>query len=512
MRSPALPFARAFCHPLLWLVLLGGTSALAYLHLTQSYLLPTVVDKYLLTDFGRANEWSKTSLADFLVSIFGAFLLYLIAWFVIRRSSSESTAGPQAFTHYRERDRRRLALVLAFALLFAVILMAMYPITATDIFEYAMHSRIVTHYQQNPLAVPPLAFKGDPFLTTTNWAAHPSPYGPLWVLLTVPGSLLAGSNLILNLFWMKGMSVMFYLGCVLMVAAILRHKDVRQQAAGTLLFAWNPLILFEAPGNGHNGIMMMFFALLAIYLLVRRKWDWVIPALVGSVLVKYITAILILPFLIYCWRAQDSGRPRWKWLFKSGLVSLLFVVLAFSPFLSVPSGLLEEANFYSLLALPTVAYGVLNGIHGDKTAKVLTIAASVTAYLAVYLYSLRILGRADRPRQLILLATWLLVAYLGVACMHFQPWFVIWPVTLGIWIDHPMFRRVLLVFTASALLSYAANFFWVWNFRVWTRLQVNLVFVAVIFGPPLVTGLVSLAWSALASLRRRRMKPSVVTA
>jgi hypothetical protein len=50
---------------------------------------------------------------------------------------------------------------------------------------------------------------------------------------------------------------------------------------------------------------------------------------------------------------------------------------------------------------------------------------------------------------------------------------------------------VLVVFTASALLSYAANFVWIWNYKAWQILQVNAMFVFVVFIPPLIVGLLS---------------------
>ncbi len=473
--------------PILQVVVLGVLSWLIYLHLTLAYPLSVFVAKYPLTDFGRANNWSPPTLADFLLSIFGAFSLYLLAWQVVRR---------------HPRERRLLWLVLAFGALSALTLLAMYPITATDVFEYVFHSRILVHYGENPLSVPPMSFKGDPFLKTVNWAQHPSPYGPLWVILTVPGSALGGNDLLLNLFLMRALTGVFYLACAVVIAAILRTKDLEQQVGGTLLFAWNPLILFEAPGNGHNGIIMMFFALLAIYLLIKRQWLWVIPVLVASVLVKYITAILLLPFLIYCLRAQDGRHTRLVFLVKTSLLSALLVVVLALPFLSIPSGLLEEANFYSLLAVPTLAYNVLKGIHGDKIAKALTIGASVGSYLLLYGLSIRALARDPRPHGLILLSTWLTVAYLGIACMHFQPWFTVWPIALGIWINHRLARRVLIVFTLSALLSYAANFLWIWNIRTWQTMQVNVMFVLVIFAPPLLVGLVSKLWDARFSAAR----------
>jgi hypothetical protein len=476
-------------NPLLQIFILGLITWLAYLDLALTYPLKKMVDQFPLTDFARANGWSQSSLFDFLISIFGAFVLYVIAWRIVRS---------------HPRDRRLLWLIFSFAVLFALTFLMMYPITATDVFEYVFHSRILVHYGQNPLAVPPNAFPNDPFLKTVNWARHPSPYGPLWVLLTVPGSLIAGDDLILNLTLMGTLAVVFFLGCALMIAAVLRCLNPGYQVIGTLLFAWNPLVLFEAAGNAHNGIIMMFFALCAIYFLVRRQWLWVIPALVASVFIKYITAILLLPFLFYCWRAQADKRQRWSYFIKTSVVTAIFSALIILPFLQVPAGLLEEGNFYSLLALPTLIYNLLLGIHGDKVAKIITIIVCVLAYLILYVISLRA-KRGQNPQELIVLSTWLIVAYLGIACMHFQPWFAIWPIALGIWVDHPLVRRVLVVFTASALLAYVANYYWIWNYRVMQKFEVNLMFTLVIFSPPLIVGLISraraLSWAYAERLR-----------
>jgi hypothetical protein len=484
---PALP--RWLKSPLLQIIILGTVSWLIYLHLTLTYPLNTFVAKFPLTDFGRANNWSQLTLVDFLVSIMGAFGLYLITWGIVLR---------------HPHDRRLFWVVIAFAALFALTLLEIYPITATDIFEYVFHSRILTRYGENPLTTPPIAFKGDPFLKTVNWAVQPSPYGPLWLILTVPGSLFSGNDLLLNLQMMKRLAVVFYLGSALLVAAILQHQSPARKTAGTLLFAWNPLILFEAPENGHNDIIMMFFALLAIYFLVRRRWLWVLPALVASVLVKYITAILLIPFLVYCLLAQNGWRDRLRFLVKTGAICAVIVALLVLPFLAVPSGLIYEADFYSLLAVPTVAYFFLKGIHGDKMAKTLTLGFSSGAYILLYLLSLRWLAHPQRLRILLLLSTWLTLAYLVVGSMHFQPWFAVWPLALGIWLNHSLTRRVLLTFTMSALLSYAANFFWIWNIRAWQSPEVNVMFVLVIFAPPALVGLLSLLWDAWFGLAKNR--------
>lgn len=475
-------------HPVLQIMVLGTASWLVYLHLTLTYPLTAFILKYPLTDFGRANNWSILTLGDFGLSILVVFALYLLAFLVVRRHPNR---------------RSLLWLTLAFAVLYGVTLLVIYPITATDIFEYSFHSRILTRYGQNPLTTPPIAFKGDPFLKTVNWMVQPSPYGPLWVILTVPGSLLAANDLVMNILMMKALAVIFYLGCMVVIAAILHVHDPIRKLVGTLLFAWNPLILFEAPGNGHNGIIMMFFVLFAVYLMVNRRWVWVLPILGASVLVKYVSALLLVPFLIYCVRAQLGKRNRLVFLAQTlALTGILLAILEF-PFLAVPTGLLDETNFYSLLAVPTLAYHYLKQIHGDKMAKTITFVASSLAYIGLYTSSLPFLRGLNRHRSLLVLSTWLLMAYLLIGSMHFQPWFAVWPITLGIWVYHPLTRRVLLTFTLSALLSYAANFFWVWNYRAWSTVQVNLMFVLVIFAPPLIVGIAGAVWNFVLSVERQ---------
>lgn len=464
--------------PFLHLGVLGAFTWLFYLHMTMTYPLPGVVARFPLTDFGRANNYSPAALEDFLISIFIPFGLYLMAWQVLRRVSS---------------DRRLLALVVGFAILFTLTLLIMYPIGATDLFDYVFYARILVRYGQNPLSVPPMVFRSDPFIKTVVWYKTPAPYGPLWVLLTAPGSYLAGDNLTLNLFAMNVLPAVFFLGCVLVIPSILKHLGPGHRLVGTLLFAWNPLVLFEAPGNAHNGIIMMFFLLLAVYFLVRRAWIWVMPALAASVLIQYASALLVLPFFLYCLRAQAGSKNRFRDLVISGVISSVLVAVVIAPFFAIPTGLLEEAHWFSLLAVPTLLYHYLKGFIGDSNAGFWTMLGTHLTFLVVYGFGLRRMNSIEHPRGLVHLSTWLILAYLAMASVSFQPWFILSPIALGIWIDHRLVRRVILVSTASGQLSYAVAFFWVWNWTLWQRIQTNAIVVGVIFGPPLVAGVLTVA-------------------
>jgi hypothetical protein len=99
--------------------------------------------------------------------------------------------------------------------------------------------------------------------------------------------------------------------------------------------------------------------------------------------------------------------------------------------------------------------------------------------------------------------------------VYFQPWFIKWLVALGIWANHAAIRRVILTFTASGLASYAVSFYWVWYWTMWDKTTTNAIFVAVIFGPPILVALASLAWKSLPGIKAKltqRPEPVLVEA
>ncbi len=487
--SSRLP--KFFFIPTFQIITLGILSWFFYFHLTSRYPLGTLVAKKVFGDFGRMNGYVPAAMYDYLLSLAVPFVAYLIAYRILKGCA------------YR---RQLLVWILGFAVLFAATLVVMYPIGATDMFDYVFYSRIFVHYGQNPLSTPPIKFSSDPFFRNVIWYRTPSPYGPLWILLTAPGSWFAGDDLTMNLIMMHALPAIFFLASAGVIALILRHSDSAHLLAGTLLYAWNPLVLFEGPGNGHNGIIMMFFVLAASYFLIRRQWAWVLPALVASVLIKYISAILILPFLIYCWRSQSDLRNQIRYLILTSVISLALITVVVAPFLSVPTGLFDEANWYSLLAVPTLAYHFLNGMVGEKDAKTWIMVSTAVVYLVLYFFSLRYIPMEQKPRRLVLLCTWLTAAYLTIACVYFQPWFIKWLVALGIWANHTIARRVILIFTASGLASYAVSFYWVWYWTVWDKATTNTIFVTVIFGPPILVGLLSLAWREMPRLHAKLLE------
>ncbi len=199
-------------------------------------------------------------------------------------------------------DKTLGKLVLGIGLACAVVLLWSYPLFSQDVFDYLFHTHEWVRYGASPFTHTPSQFSFDPLYPYVSWTEAPSPYGPVWILLTAPLSWLAGSDLFANLVLFKGLSVLCYAGSALLLYVILGKALPRYRVAGTLLFAWNPLVLMEFGGSGHNDIVMVFFAILAAWLVLNGRFALGLLAFTASMLIKIVTIFILPLFVIYVWR------------------------------------------------------------------------------------------------------------------------------------------------------------------------------------------------------------------
>lgn len=193
-----------------------------------------------------------------------------------------------------------------------------FPAFSYDIFNYIATAKVTFFYQENPYLVMPIEFVGEPMLKFTHAANKIALYGPAWILLTIIPHFLGLGNILLTLFTFKLLAALFYLGCVWLIWR-LSEKSVYSLA----FFALNPLVVIETLNSSHNDIVMVFFTLLALYLLFSKKKLLSWGSLLISVGIKYATLILA-PVFIFS--------PRFK---KETLITLscwlLFGVFLLSP-------------------------------------------------------------------------------------------------------------------------------------------------------------------------------------
>lgn len=200
----------------------------------------------------------------------------------------------------------RLRWVLLPILLFSLPLLLVPGMFSGDLYLYMFYGRIISTYGQNPIVVPPDHFSSDLHLNWVYWKWLPSAYGPVWLMVSGALSGLAGNALFANIFTYKvAVLGVHFLTTVVVWSAV---KSVRPELAtwAAIFYGWNPLVLFETAGSGHNDVMVALFMGLNLMAVFNRRWLYAVFFLVAAAMVKLTTALL-LPALVLAWALSVSG-------------------------------------------------------------------------------------------------------------------------------------------------------------------------------------------------------------
>lgn len=376
---------------------------------------------------------------------------------------------PYAFAlAFASRVHGRAGLLLAFAgaAIFGVTMLAIFPAGGTDVFSNIIDARRVWLYHLNPIVTPPSAIQFDPLYQYLHyWQQTPSPYGPLWFLLTGPAVLFAGAGRDSNLIAFKALPLVFELISLGLIALIVRRIRPRQVGAAVILFGWNPLILWEFPGNGHNDIVMMTFVLLAVLLALGDRWPLAFVALAASVLVKYVSLILFPIFIL--WLLRRHGREALVPLLQGLLGAVIFGAAVFWWFWA------GSATFTSLhvaqnrfISSPAAA---LLGTWSEQlpnTSAVAHVKNELTVAFLV-LYGLTLLRMRTTPEGLICAAAETMFLFLVLMTWWFWPWYVVWLLAIAALVPRTDHAHLAVLFSFTALLVYVASSWrlWMWNFN-----------------------------------------------
>lgn len=222
--------------------------------------------------------------------------------------------------HAKMIDRKtvwRLVIATACVLVFS------YNAFSHDLFNYIFDAKIVTYYQQNPYEHKALDFTGDPMLSFMHWTHRVYPYGPVWLGLTVPLSFI-GFNFFLPTFGLfKILMALSFLGTIHFLGKISDKISPDKTLFIMSFFAFNPLVVIESLVSAHNDIVMIFFACLAIYHLMTRKYLFSYGALGLSAGIKFVSGLLIPVFLITDYLRFKKKKVNWNYVLYSMIILMI---------------------------------------------------------------------------------------------------------------------------------------------------------------------------------------------
>jgi hypothetical protein len=300
-------------------LLLGSLVCLEFLFLLV-FTLPWWIPLHLEDGVNNITSVQRLTLMTGLVV---AFFVYIAAWHLTRAAD-----GTWA-----------MRFVVAGAALFSITLLAMRPNVSNDIFMYIMRSRIFVEYGQNPFIVPPASFPNDPLLRFGGYIHDTVPHGPAWVLVAAIATVLGGQSEIGQLVAFKVLSWFGYVTDVILLSCLLMKVAPRTVVSGLVLFAWNPLVLFELVGNGHNDGLMVGGMLACLLALAYQRPSLGFVFLAVGGLFKY-SVLLIAPLMIYwIWLQPWPRLMRLRVIAAGAFFSCLLTLALYTPFWNGPSTL-----------------------------------------------------------------------------------------------------------------------------------------------------------------------------
>ncbi len=339
-------------------------------------------------------------LGIYLLHFFPLLLLALAAaWWVFRAAAD---------------DLATLGIILGFALLFRLLVLPAPPVLSSDIFRYIWDARVqaagINPYLSRPADFESEEIKKDPLHQQQNRPFARTIYPPLAQAAFRAVRAVVGESVTA----MKALMLFGDLATLAILVHLLGALGLPRSRV--ILYAWQPLTVFEIAGSGHVDALAIPFILLAL-LAWRRGWNATAGAALGAAtLVKIFPIVLVPAFL---------GRRRWQLLFACaatlGLVYLPYLpeaggqVLGHLPrFLSDPG----ETFNPSLIGLASLLFGQFSRVPLFWSS-----AMGGAMMAATLLWLLRSeAGSLDALLERI----WLVATVLTLLTLTLHPWYLLW--------------------------------------------------------------------------------------
>ena len=457
----------------------------------------------------RDNRWFAP------VYFVGVLLLYYLFW-----QAMQLVQNISRFTLHASRFK---IIVLAFGLLFGFTLVWLYPITANDLFRCVLRGRVWAVYGASPMLSPPNDFPDDPYIAFAGEFGHwVSGYGPLWEILVQVPLRLGATEMVPGAISLKLLVLLFFLLCAILIGWLAVPEKSPSSINPTYpcspssltaltFFAWNPLILMQGPGNGHNDMVFMALMVLGIILWQRKSknplsWWGAAVALTLAALAKA-TALLMIPlFGVLLLRSEPTWQQR---IFKGLAAALTGLVLAYLIY-SVLGPISEAIQGVSAMLTTRRGFAIASGLRvvlreiiPRDVAETLPRTTGRYIFLVFYAWLM-----VQLWRNKLNLVTAGFLAYFSQLMLGrtFRIWYPTWLVPLAaIHLTAATFWRTLL-FGLTAELFTVNTFVWRWWLRslpwgkfgplspywnFWTvmyTLTVPWVFGIPLFGPIVLKG------------------------
>ena len=385
----------------------------------------------------------RESIPLFLLLYCGAFCLFLGAV----RHACHRPAGQPA-----EPDLALL--IVGFSLLFRATLIFSAPSLSDDIYRYIWDGKLVVEginpYSHVPGSIE-LSSLRDSQYTPINHKDIGTPYGPLTVSVFAVVQFISDSVLL-----MKAPFILFDCLSIILIVRILSLSGLSTN--NVIVYAWNPLVLIEVAGSGHNDSLGVFMLLFALYCVQRKNFHAASFGMAFAFLAKYLS-LLSVPVILKYLSLQNR------------LLFVAIILLGYLPFAAH-----IETHILNILTV-----GALWQFNDSLFSLLLFAAQSATIAKAIVIMTMTVLAvivwRSDWPP-----ARGLMIMIGGAIMLTttVQPWYLLWMAPfLCFYIN-----RAWLLLTGLIMLSYQVLIHYdatgIWSENLWIKLVIYVPFYSLL--------------------------------
>ena len=215
------------------------------------------------------------------------------------------------FLNFKNEDSSvNVKTLVAFGIVIRVVLLFVEPNLSDDFYRFIWDGRLLNHGINPFLELPSYYIENQlhsDFLTTDlyenlNSQNYYTVYPPVLQAVFAVATFLFPKSIFGNIFVMKAFLLLFEIGSIVLIMRLLKHFKMPKE--NVLLYALNPVVILEIVGSIHFEGAMIYFSLLAIWLLVREKWHWSGLSMSVAIVAKLLP-LMFLPFLLkrFRWRS-----------------------------------------------------------------------------------------------------------------------------------------------------------------------------------------------------------------
>ncbi|NJM33563.1 MAG: hypothetical protein HC850_01390 [Rhodomicrobium sp.] len=435
---------------------LGAAAALAYgiMALSSYALTPALWDPaYSPQATAFFKQLYGEQYFDALRAFFGGPLAAVISHFIPLSIASAAAIALIVMIGRRPRraSDRTARLLLRWSFVFAALGFFAYPIFTQDFWLSAVWGKMsasgVNPYYQTFTSETVGALPLDHFPMTMS-------YGPLWALISGLVMGVAGGSVLAAGLLFKVVLAGAWCGSLILTDRILAAHAPSGRALGLAVAGWLPLGVWQTVAEGHNDVVMVFPALLWLFLLLQKRLA-APAALAASMLCKYTTLPLFLVDFVHCLRARRLGlRDYAARLLVPGIIAVAVTAVFYRSFAFFDGTRLVN-NWHFMQ--PADAYAAADAALGGwlpPLGQAIEMVFPIIAIRQGFLY-----WREPNNESLLRLTLAAMCAVSFAAISHLWTWYLLWTLLFAALVPGWWLSRFIVGF--ALLMPFSAIVWWV---------------------------------------------------